>query len=212
MKRSHVSWVAFSPRIARHGSPGIMRARAKVTIRMPKSTGMADSVRRVRNFVMSCDYSAFTAVSVPPARDRRVSSYHDHKRLNTGARSLWAVPLCVTQTDGEVFRTIPGRSSVPTGTRSTRTLRCCRRGSGWLHPVPPATTPPRPLRRSPTRRGTSRPRAACTSTPSDPRSAHIPSPAQAAPPSRRSRRRTATPSPAHTPAATRRRSRRRSTG
>src|SRR5690349_10719924 len=41
--------VAFSPNIALHGSPGIERPNAKVTMRMPSKTGMARTSLRKMN-------------------------------------------------------------------------------------------------------------------------------------------------------------------
>src|SRR5260221_1655522 len=49
MKASQTAWVAFSPRVARQGSPGMRRPSEKVTIRIPMRTGIDKTKRRKRN-------------------------------------------------------------------------------------------------------------------------------------------------------------------
>ena len=56
-KRSQISAVAFSPRMALQGSPGIERARLKVTTKIPNNTGMASKNRRIVYWII--DLSIF---------------------------------------------------------------------------------------------------------------------------------------------------------
>src|SRR3990170_6005753 len=57
--RSQTSGVAFSPRMAVQGSPGIRRARANVTNKIPSSTGIDERSRRTM-------YSVISRPSFPP--------------------------------------------------------------------------------------------------------------------------------------------------